>query len=84
MTRLFLAAGVAALAIAAPTAAKPGGGQGGPHGGQQQAQNQGGPRGGAQAQRGRASILNSPIRKTICYCQPALQLLPDVIMDSSY
>jgi len=52
MTRLFLAAGVAALAIAAPTAAKPGGGQGGPHGGQQQAQNQGGPRGGAQAQRG--------------------------------
>ena len=51
MTRLFLAAGVAALAIAAPSAAKPGGGQGGPHGGQQQAQTQGG-NGGARAQRG--------------------------------
>src|ERR1044071_4098622 len=32
MTRLFLAAGVAALAIAAPASAKPGGGNGG-HGG---------------------------------------------------
>jgi TolA-binding protein len=48
MTRLFLAAGVAALAIAAPAAAKPGGGHGGgnqvqavPHGG-----GGGGPRGG--------------------------------------
>ncbi len=32
MTRLFVAAGVAALAIAAPLAAKPGGGGGGDHG----------------------------------------------------
>ena len=47
MTRLFLAAGVAALAIAAPTAAKPGGG----HGGDQQAQQQQ-RGGGARAQRG--------------------------------
>ena len=40
MTRLFLAAGVAALAISAPATAKPGGGQGGggPHGGGGQAQ----------------------------------------------
>jgi hypothetical protein len=42
MTRLFLAAGVAALAIAVPTAAKPGGGHGGgdkaERGGGQQAQ----------------------------------------------
>jgi hypothetical protein len=37
MTRLFLAAGVAALAIAAPSAAKPGGGGGG-HGGGNAAQ----------------------------------------------
>ena len=44
MTRLFLAAGVAAMAIAAPLAAKPGGGHGngGGHGGQPAAQQGGG------------------------------------------
>lgn len=46
MTRLFLAAGVAALAIAAPAAAKPGGG----HGGQQQAQQPQGNGGGQRMQ----------------------------------
>ena len=48
MTRLFLAAGVAALAIAAPAAAQHGGGHGG---GQHQAQ-RGGNGGGQHAQRG--------------------------------
>jgi len=48
MTRLFLAAGVAALAIAAPTAAKPGGGHGGDKGGQQAAATQQGGGGGGQ------------------------------------
>ena len=54
MTRVFLAAGVAALAIAVPAAAKPGGGHGGGHGGGQQAaavQNGGGGGGGQRAQK---------------------------------
>lgn len=42
MTRLFLAAGVAALAIAAPASAKPGGGHGGGNGGGQAAASSGG------------------------------------------
>ena len=50
MTRLFLAAGVAALAITAPLAAKPGGGGGGGHGDKggppQQQQQKGGGHGG--------------------------------------
>ena len=40
MTRLFLAAGVAALAISMPASAKPGGGHGGGNGGQAAAQTQ--------------------------------------------
>ena len=55
MSKLFLAAGVAALAIAAPSSAKPGGGHGGgggDHGGGQAAQQKGGGGhgGGGQAQ----------------------------------
>jgi hypothetical protein len=55
MTRLFLVAGVAALAIAAPAAAKPEGGHGNGGGNQHAAQRGGGGGGGgshAQAQRG--------------------------------
>jgi hypothetical protein len=46
MRRLFLAAGVAALAISAPAAAKPGGGHGGGNGGQHAEQHGGGGGGG--------------------------------------
>ena len=42
MTRLFLAAGVAALAISMPAGAKPGGGHGGGNGGQPAAETRGG------------------------------------------
>ena len=50
MTRLFLAAGVAALAIATPAAAKPGGGHGGGGQGGQAAQERGAGGGGQRAQ----------------------------------
>jgi hypothetical protein len=50
MTRLFLAAGVAALAIAAPVSAKPGGGHGNEGGGGHQAVQRGGGGGDGHAQ----------------------------------
>ena len=52
MTRLFLAAGVAALAISAPAAAKPGGGHGGGQGGQAAAVERGGGGGGGHGRGG--------------------------------
>jgi hypothetical protein len=58
MTRLFLAAGVAALAISAPAAARPGGGQGG--GGHDRQTYAAAPRGGGGGQRAQAERRSAP------------------------
>jgi hypothetical protein len=71
MTRLFLAAGVAALAIAMPASAKPGGGHGG---GDQQAQPQGRAGGQGQARGGGGQRIERAPR----FSQPRVERVPRV------